>query len=557
MRQELLRQAMSLLSGRFVAPSCTLTIRGQERKLHTEKDITRAVTAFLDSDSRFLLLTGEFGMGKTYLAKYLASQVANEATRPCHRVPVFVDSLRLTSDAVLSEVTSQVIEAANTGMEERDLRRHLRDRRVLIIFDSLDQLPYKVGEVNRIDAIVDFAEREGEAGGARGKIVLVVRDEFVRFTSRFDHLIGDPSVRHLRVEGFPDLLKMKAYLEDSDPNEGPRRWERLCKLIAQDSKIESLFARPVTLERFSNISPGKMQSMSSTGTTLAEVFRLSLGDLTAEARMILESLALRMFQHDKYFINLRSAQLVSGLPSEGETVAVATQTGLVEIDRHLCYFRHASFRDFFVATRYLDAIEEDTIQILSSRKNSYLVSEFLAGLLDQRSLIALISQAAVADSTTIKINAMDTLCELERRDLKDAARGYFDKEIARVRRTEMNEYKVGLLTNAGIFGYASEIDQVISYASKIGIDTFLKHCFFPTADDFTYYDHSQERCTLEWINICRQKKYGETRRLIAFLLGETGATAAIPMLDEIAESLEAPLALRDVAATAAREIRSS
>lgn len=203
--------------------------------------------------------------------------------------------------------------------------------------------------------------------------------------------------------------------------------------------------------------------------------------------------------------------------------------------------------------RLIRSIHDGDTKYLGDRRITYLVSEFAAGLLNERLLIQMLSLSKDSDNVDLKINVMDILSELESLPLKVIAKQYYSAEIRRIAALPMDEYKVGLYAGAGVVGFSETIDDVIRHVDAVGIHKFLDS-YFVTKDHFAYYDGSQDRCEDEWINIVERTKYGETRRLFVHLLGAMESRKALPLLRRLQDVADVDLQLRTSAATAVRRI---
>src|SRR5207237_1561315 len=133
---------------------------------------------FLFSPLKVMVISGAYGMGKTFVARYLAALITEKTKNYGKRIPIVIDSYRLTTDVILSEVTRQVRDSTDLDIREESIRSLLHRDPSVIFFDALDQLPYRAGANNRLDAILDFVERLTSVDNSFCKSVLVVLNEF-------------------------------------------------------------------------------------------------------------------------------------------------------------------------------------------------------------------------------------------------------------------------------------------------------------------------------------------------------------------------------------------
>lgn len=535
----------------FVPPSCVWHSLGKSESIESLDELGRTWERFLTSGARVLVVTGTFGMGKTFLVRHLVANAAIGSSGIV-RTPVYISSQQIRGPAVLPEVVRLLSERLGLDLEPGFVRNLLSDPSALLVFDGLDQMPYQAGAPNNLDAILDLAEAECEK--ERGAwLVLVVRTEFVNFVRDMGGFLNDSALWRVNVLGFQSDGQIRNAIGRLVDGDFIPHWNRYESLVRDKPSLRDLFTRPVALARYAAIPTSRLREMASTGTTIAEVFRLSFSDLDSVAHEDLQDLAFEMFTQKRYDLHLRSAQLRGNVPSLTRTKELMASTGVISVDHLLCQFTHASFRDFFVATRFVRSIRGGEPHFLGQRQNTYLVSEFTAGLLDECTLIKMLSLVNEESTTDFLINVMDILSEIEDENLKVIATEYFREEIARLAREPMTEYKTGLYTNAGIMGFDHAIDQVLRHLASVGLNSFLNN-YFPTKDHFAYYEGSQERCEDEWANIVAQMKYKETRRLMATLLGEMRSVRALPTLRNVMQDSEAPLSLRTATARAVAKI---
>jgi excisionase family DNA binding protein len=113
-------------------PHPTTPLIGRERELAVVRDL------ILRADGRVVTLTGPGGVGKTRLALRVADEVQGEF----HDGIAFVPLAPIRDPALVASVIAQVL-----GVRETDdrslgegLKRHLRDRRLLLLLDNFEQV---------------------------------------------------------------------------------------------------------------------------------------------------------------------------------------------------------------------------------------------------------------------------------------------------------------------------------------------------------------------------------------------------------------------------------
>src|SRR5437870_4257188 len=63
--------AKTLKPETFVAPTCNWRINGSQATIRTEVELNRVLEEFLFSPLKVMVISGAYGMGKTFVARYL------------------------------------------------------------------------------------------------------------------------------------------------------------------------------------------------------------------------------------------------------------------------------------------------------------------------------------------------------------------------------------------------------------------------------------------------------------------------------------------------------
>ena len=119
------------------APPTPLVGRGLE---------VAAVTALLREEARLVTLTGPGGTGKTRLALAAAEVLGAELRDGA----VFVDIAAVRDPALLGPTIAQALEITEGTSPEDALAEHLRDRRMLLLLDNLEQIAPHTDLIGRL-----------------------------------------------------------------------------------------------------------------------------------------------------------------------------------------------------------------------------------------------------------------------------------------------------------------------------------------------------------------------------------------------------------------------
>jgi non-specific serine/threonine protein kinase len=103
-----------------------------------DRDVEAGITLLTQAEARLLTLTGPGGIGKTRLALQVASGLLDQFEDGVF----FVDLAAISDPTLIASAIAQVIDVPETRDEplEESLKRHMRDRELLLVLDSFEQL---------------------------------------------------------------------------------------------------------------------------------------------------------------------------------------------------------------------------------------------------------------------------------------------------------------------------------------------------------------------------------------------------------------------------------
>lgn len=328
-----------------------------------------------------LSLLGDFGTGKTWFCRRLASRLAAAGGR----VPISI-ALRDYSRAYdIEQVLTDAL-ANRFGVElaggYKTIRRLSDEGRLLLIFDGFDEMERRASDYRT--ALDNFWEI-AKLISPRAKILLTCRTAFFRHrTEESEVLEGKPkgaardAVRVVDRDDVIDLagrheFEVAHLSEFNDEQIGqalrkrvPDSWEPVLEAIRRLPNIEDLSHRPVLLGMIAETLPG---IATNHDLNLATLYEQYTGNLlrqrvetipAAERRFFVQELAWEMQSLQRLSIPWSEfpdrVQLHFGVKDDPARAAfldrdIRTQSYLVRDGAGNYRFAHKSMMEFFVATK--------------------------------------------------------------------------------------------------------------------------------------------------------------------------------------------------------------
>ncbi|WP_437840771.1 pentapeptide repeat-containing protein [Sorangium sp. So ce1153] len=368
-----------------------------------------ALTELLDSEhSRFVLVLGDFGTGKTFLLHELARRMGKAGGA---LTPVLIEMRALEKARDLNALIAQHLALAGLGKIDLPAFRHmLAEGRIALLFDGFDELAFRVTydrAVEHFDTLIQAAQ------GKAAKVVV---------TSRSQHFMSEQQVRSALAEraallpGYR-LARLLPFTEAQihrflvNRLGGEEAADARMRLLADVKDLLGLSANPRMLGFIAEIEEAQLrQAKAGDGEiTSAGLYRLLLdrwlvweyerahpkgaqpGLSVAQRWRAVTELATRLWQRTEQSVSIRElpAELIAALQALGRhelDVGVAAHqigsgTLLVWDDQENFRFIHQSVLEWLVAREAAEEVQRaGEAAALAQREVSDLMADFFGAL---------------------------------------------------------------------------------------------------------------------------------------------------------------------------------
>ncbi|WP_437650641.1 pentapeptide repeat-containing protein [Sorangium sp. So ce362] len=436
----------------YVDQRIALTM-GQEEALRE-----RALDAFaelLDAEhSRFVLVLGDFGTGKTFLLHELARRMGKSGGP---LTPVLIEMRALEKARDLNALIAQHLALAGLGKIDLPAFRHmLAEGRIALLFDGFDELAFRVTydrAVEHFDTLIQAAQ------GKAAKVVV---------TSRSQHFISEQQVRSALAERAALLpgyrlarllpftgAQIRRFLVNRLGTEEVAD-ERM-RQLADVKDLLGLSANPRMLGFIAEIEEAQLrQARAGDGEiTSAGLYRLLLdrwivweyerahpkgaqpGLSVAQRWRAVTELATRLWQRTEQSVSIRElpAELIAALQALGRHELdldvtrhqIGSGTLLVWDDQENFRFIHQSVLEWLVAREAAEEVQRaGEAAALAQREVSDLMADFFGALAGREAAAAWARRAlggafgAVAAGNALRIDGRMGLGVSERMNLAGA-----------------------------------------------------------------------------------------------------------------------------------------
>ena len=411
------KQTTRLRTDRLYPPDLYVPQRFRELDHNAQiirDDLVAELIRLVTSDySRFVLLLGDFGRGKTFALREVARRIAE--TVP-HLIPILIELRAL--DKAHSVHGLVAAHLANHGEELIDLRAFdymLREGRIVLLFDGFDELVTRL----TYDRAADHLDTLLQAAQDKAKIIVASRMQHFSSHAQVFTALGErvgllPNRRIFGVEDFTPA-QIRQYLVGRYGGDGRRADIRL-RLINAVQDLLGLANNPRMLCFIADLDEDQLRAAADAGHTISaaglyqqilqswlsyEVDRATGGPGAAASLLFddlwqaVTALAMHLWDAGESYLRLaeltKVAEALSGLADHGlstdQTVyAVGRGSLLVRTDDDLFGFIHGSVVEWLVANTIAGQFNSGVVAPpeLERRPLSQLTVDFLCDLAETR-----------------------------------------------------------------------------------------------------------------------------------------------------------------------------
>ncbi len=398
------------------------------------EDVVAELVDLLSADEgRFILLMGDFGRGKTFAMRTLATTLPRLLPGVA---PILIELHALDkSHTVEGLVAAHLANHGESRIDLRAFRYLLRQGRVVLLFDGFDELASRVS----YDRAADHLNTLLSAAEGRAKIVVSSRTQHFQSDAQARTALGErvgvlSQRRILLLEDF-SRSQIDTYLVNRFDHDESAARER-ARLIDRIDDLAGLSRNPRMLSFVADLDPERLaavaarDAMSAAGlyeeiltSWLVHEHRranapgVSPGLSVDELWHAVTTLAVRMWESNEVLLRLDDvaevAEALTGLADaplspQQATHAVGAGSLLVRTDEDLFGFIHGSVMEWLVAKDIARRLRSDArrVPLLSRRQLSQLSVDFLCDLGEAGDLQAWVSRPRgddIANANALKI----------------------------------------------------------------------------------------------------------------------------------------------------------
>jgi WD40 repeat protein len=394
--------------------------------------IEEIVHLLAEDDSRFIMLMGDFGRGKTFAMRQLALQLP---TRLPRLTPLLIDLRALDkANSVDGLVAAHLANHGESRIDLRALRYLVRQGRLVLLFDGFDELVARVSYERAADHLNVLLGALQDST----KIVVASRSQHFKTDSQVLTSLGEhvgllPQRKIIVLEDFTPA-QSRAYLYQRY-GQDQAAVDRRFALIERVADLAALSRNPRMLSFIADLGEERLAAVVRSGAMLsaAGLYREILENWLAyeHARSqdtkgaasglsvedlwrAVNSLAVRLWLSDESLLELAEisdvVRYLVELPDDPTLVSHATHavgagTLLVRTEDGLFGFIHSSVMEWLVANEIARQLDTGSTEqpLLNRRHLTALMVEFVCDLADVSSCTTWIDQAFASPEEEIAV----------------------------------------------------------------------------------------------------------------------------------------------------------
>ncbi len=394
--------------------------RIEKRKLETVQEkkfkkveinpIDNYINKWLEGNSSFLAVLGEYGTGKSTLCKYIVYNLAKarldkeketEIKDLKCRIPIFFPLSKFRQEDIRNFIISELNLIGIKDIDYSSFIEKVKNGEFVLLFDAFDEMAAKIdefGKISNFGKIKEIIESSEES-----KVLLTSREEYFRSKEELNEVFQIDNI--IKVEAY--IIKVKLINEEQIQRfliaftETPEKiWNQLKKSndlldlaqrtvllkmitkwwgkILEEKKVGDGFK---SVNLYEKAITGELKEKSKNASVANYPFRLKvLQKVAVKMYLNSESLSLNTNQmkeelkNDDFYKDKNSFEINEFLTE------FHTYTFWVPDGEQRFKISHKSFRDFLVAKEFVKEINENKIVNFSKIKTSDEIDIFILQL---------------------------------------------------------------------------------------------------------------------------------------------------------------------------------
>lgn len=371
-----------------------------------------------NTNSRFLVIMGEYGTGKTTFTKNLVYQLASQYlghdySRSIHdekrRIPMWLPLLRFekSMDNFVSSLCTN--KYGITSLSYAQFQKQFEEGKFLVIYDGFDEMTQKMNTDEKRRNLQQLRSLFDKGSGS--KIILTCRKEYFQTEAEKRQLFNAPDTEVVNLMPF-DEGQIKQFLRSHSENP-----DELWDEIQNIKGLHDISKRPVLLdmlvEHLPDLLAKRIDGKPIKATDLYEAcinkelerkLHVRMDISIKDRHRVLSKLATWMYVNDTLVFDVREIgaeidfkeefQAQTSSEVENRLNQFLAFTFLIWDNDYQFRLSHKSFRDYLTAQAFVKEINSGNIQFFSKAKLTDELQNFLLEQpLDKAILLQLILTA--------------------------------------------------------------------------------------------------------------------------------------------------------------------